>query len=54
MRKQNKRYLYESIMRDVAKVVKRKLNEEDDLVDIILSNWDVKNRFMKNMVKVEK
>lgn len=27
MRKQNKRYLYESIMRDVAKVVKRRLNE---------------------------
>ena len=33
MRKQNKRSLYESIMRDVAKVVKRRLNESDEEID---------------------
>ena len=33
MRRQNKRSLYESIMRDVAKVVKRRLNESDEEID---------------------
>jgi len=33
MRRQNKRVLYESIMRDVAKVVKRRLNESDEEIN---------------------
>ncbi len=35
-KRNNKRVLYESIMRDVAKVVKRHLNEETSFIDPVL------------------
>ena len=34
MRRQSKKSLYESIMRDVAKVVKRRLNESDEEINV--------------------
>ena len=48
MRKQNKRALYESIMKDVAKVVKKRLNESEiDNDDIVIHGKIVKrgNRY---------
>ena len=34
-----KKSLYESIMKDVAKIVKRKINENEDYDNDLISHW---------------
>ena len=45
--RRNKRQLYESIMKDVSKIVKRHLNEEKNILDVVNENEKNITAFLK-------